>query len=261
MATVLKRNTFEVWRDVIFALFIREIRIGFNDKFGLSWAIINPVSFIFALSFLRSQMSGGDVHTIPTFVFMFYGMLFIQLFLSLMEKTAASLKKSKALFAFRQVQPISAYLAAALFEVIVKVVVVVVVFVLMYLMQIEINIDHPLELIIIFFLLSVVAFSVGLLFSICEEFIKEITRIRMMLTRPLFFISGVFFSLQDFSKEVWPYLSWNPILQAIELARGAAYSSYAYGGVSMQYLFSVTITLLFIAMAVYTICWKKVISR
>ncbi|MEZ8144300.1 ABC transporter [Enterovibrio norvegicus FF-454] len=261
MATILKRNTFEVWRDVIFALFVREIRTGFNDKFGLSWAILNPLSFIFALSYMRSMMGGADVHTIPIFVFMFYGMLYIQLFLTTMEKTAASLKKNKALFAFRQVQPISAFLASALFEVIVKIVVVLIVFLLMYLMNIEIRIDKPLELLASFFLLSIIAISVGIVFAIIEGFVKEVGRVRMMLTRPLFFTSGVFFSLQDFSKEVWPYLSWNPILQAIELARGSAYSSFAYDGVSFSYLTTVTVSLLFIALSVYTVCWKKVISR
>jgi capsular polysaccharide transport system permease protein len=53
MTTVIKRNKWEIWRDVIFALFVREIRTGFNDKIGISWSVIQPVVFIFILSFVR----------------------------------------------------------------------------------------------------------------------------------------------------------------------------------------------------------------
>ena len=43
MAKVNKRSSFKIWQDVIFALFVREIRAKFNDKLGLGWAILQPV--------------------------------------------------------------------------------------------------------------------------------------------------------------------------------------------------------------------------
>lgn len=68
MAKVKSRSTLKVWGDVIFAIFLREIKSKFNDKVGISWAVISPVSFIFALSFMRNTLSGGiDVHGISTF--------------------------------------------------------------------------------------------------------------------------------------------------------------------------------------------------
>ncbi|MFT4790358.1 MAG: capsular polysaccharide transport system permease protein, partial [Paraglaciecola sp.] len=106
MTTVLKRNKWEIWRDVIFALFAREIRTGFNDKFGLSWAVLGPVAFIFALSFVRGRLGGDETHTLPTFTFMAIGILFIQSFLETLNTSASAIKKNKSLFAFRQVQPI-----------------------------------------------------------------------------------------------------------------------------------------------------------
>ncbi|UIP27220.1 ABC transporter permease [Photobacterium sp. TLY01] len=261
MASILKRNKLQVWRDVIFALFIREIRTGFNDKFGISWAIINPLSFIFALSYIRGLIEGGETHGMPTFVFMVHGMVLVQLFLTLMESTSTSLNKNKSLFAFRQVQPISAYLATALFEILVKLFVVFVLIVLMYFLNIDIRGDNLLILISCFFLLAVIACSVGIVFSMIQGFIPEFGRIRTVFTRPLFFISAVFFSLQDFGPEVWPYLNWNPILQAIELSRQAAYSNYGAVAVSFKYLCAMAVLSVFVALSVYTISWKQVISR
>ncbi|MGB6136370.1 MAG: ABC transporter, partial [Shewanella sp.] len=132
MTTIIKRNNWAIWRDVIFALFVREIRTSFNDKLGLAWAVVNPLVFIFALSYMRGRMSGGETHTIPTFEFMMYGMLLIQLFLDVLMNSSNAIKKNKALFAFRQVQPISSILATGAFYFLVKLIVYLLVLVIMY---------------------------------------------------------------------------------------------------------------------------------
>ncbi|WOD06143.1 hypothetical protein [Marinomonas sp. GJ51-6] len=80
MAKVHKRSLFALWRDVIFAIFVREIKSKFNDKFGIAWSVISPLIFIFMLSFIRGLIDAGDTHGIPTFWFMVYGMLIVQFF-------------------------------------------------------------------------------------------------------------------------------------------------------------------------------------
>jgi capsular polysaccharide transport system permease protein len=261
MTSVIKRNKWEVWRDVVFALFVREIRTGFNDKLGISWSVIQPVAFIFLLSFLRGRMDGGETHTIPTFTFMAIGLLFIQSFLQTLSSSARSISKNKALYAFRQVQPISAVLASALFELLVKGFVIFGIIIIMYFMGMELEISDPLLFLSCFFLLWIFGVALGLLFGITELFLEEIKKLRDLLTRPLFFISGTFFSLQDFPKEYWHYLDWNPILHAIELTRYAVHSTYGDAGVSLYYLASVTLTFTFFSLAVYFAYWKQAISR
>ncbi|MDC9513045.1 ABC transporter permease [Pseudoalteromonas sp. CST5] len=261
MTTVLKRNNWAIWRDVIFALFVREIRTGFNDKFGLAWAVLQPLSFIFLLSYLRGLIAGSESHTVPTFEFMMYGMLLIQLFLETLNNSANSINKNKALFAFRQVQPISSVLASSCFYLLVKLFVFVLILLLMFLLKMDIKIDDPLFVITNVIAIWVIATSLGLLFAIGQCYVPEITKVRSILTRPLFFISGVFFSMQDIPKEYWPYLDWNPILHAIELTRHAAYNTYPTEAVSEFYLLTCTIVLLFFALAVYHISWKQALSR
>jgi capsular polysaccharide transport system permease protein len=261
MTTVLKRNKWEIWRDVIFALFTREIRTGFNDKFGIAWAVISPVIFIFVLSFLRGRIGGAETHTIPTFTFMAIGILFIQSFLQSMAGSARAISKNKALFAFKQVQPISAVFAGALFEVLVKIFVIIGIIIIMYFMGMDLHISNPLLLLACFLLLWIFAVSLGLLFGIVELFVSEIGKVRELLSRPMFFISGVFFSLQDIPREYWHYLDWNPVLHAIELTRYAVYSSYGSEGVSLQYLSGTVLVFSFFSLAVYHISWKQAISR
>jgi capsular polysaccharide transport system permease protein len=101
----------------------------------------------------------------------------------------------------------------------------------------------------------------GLLFGILMAYIPEVNKILNLLTRPLFFISGVFFALQDFPKEYWHYLDWNPILHAIELTRYAAYPAYGNEGVSVSFLSMVTLIITFLSLSVYHTNWRQAISR
>lgn len=261
MTIIEKRNKFEIWIDVIFALFIREIRTSFNDKVGISWAVIQPVSFIFILSFLRGRLDGGEAHTIPIFTFMAIGLVFIQSFLKTLGSTARSISKNKALYAFRQVQPISAVIASAMFEILVKIFVILGIILIMFFLGVEITIDNTFRFITCFLLLALLAISIGMIFGIFELFVPEIRKSRELGTRPLFFVSGVFFSLQDIPKEYWHFFDWNPILHAIELARYSVYSSYGNEGVSLNFLAMVSLIFLFISLSIYFSLWKKAISH
>lgn len=261
MTTVIKRNKWEIWRDVIFALFAREIRTGFNDKLGLSWAVIQPIAFIFILSFIRGKLGGEYTHSIPTFVFMAYGMIFIQTFLQTLSTCTNSIKKNQSLFAFRQVKPISAVIAAGVFELLVKVFVILGIFFVMFMMGIEIKIDDPLMLIVYTVSLWWFASMLGLLFALGIMYVPEVSKIQGLLTRPLFFLSGVFFSVQDVPREFWHYLTWNPILHAVELSRYSAYTTYGHEGVSAFYFFSVLLITTFIALACYHSYWRQAISQ
>ncbi|MDO6617599.1 ABC transporter permease [Shewanella sp. 6_MG-2023] len=261
MAAVIKRNNWQIWRDVIFALFVREIRTGFNDKFGIAWAVVSPVAFIFILSYMRGRMDGGETHTIPSFTFMAIGMLLVQFFLEVLAGASSAIKKNKALFAFRQVQPLSSIIASALFQLLVKLFVFICIGIIMFFIGIEIRIDNPMAFLANVFLLWLIAISIGSLFGLAACYVPEVSKIQLLMTRPLFFISGVFFSLQDMPKELWQYFDWNPILHAIELSRYAVYSSYGSEGVSEVFLSLSALVSVFVALSCYFVTWKQAISR
>lgn len=262
MAGIKSRSTLQVWGDVIFAIFLREIKSKFNDKVGISWAVISPVTFIFALSLMRNTLSGGrDVHGMSTFLFMMIGMTLVQFFIGTMQSTANSIKKSKPLFSFRQVQPISAILAITGLEFLIKLFIVIVLGLIIYLFQIDITISDPLEIVFNLVKLWLIAVSIGTIFAISYCFIPELQKIVEIMTRPLFFISGTFMSLQDIPGKYWNYLTWNPILHVIELTRYAAVPQYGNAGVSDFYVNLITLVFLFFALSCYHISWKQAISR
>lgn len=262
MALVQKRSTLQVWGDVIFALFLREIKSQSTDKIGLVWAILSPLIMIAGMSAMRTFMSGGgDAHGIPTAAFMVFGLLLVQSFLTVFEKSSSAIKKNKPLYAFRQVQPISSVIGIALFELFVKIFVILTIVIIAYAIKFEISISYPIAVIGNLVQVWLIAVSLGLLFGLATCYVPEIKKIQQLFTRPLFFISGIFFSLQDIPPEYWPYLNWNPLLHAVELTRYAAYPAYGNAGVSEFYLHIFTLVAVFLALACYHSSWKQAISR
>ena len=262
MALVKNRSTLKVWGDVIFAIFLREIKSQSTDKIGLIWSVVLPLIMIAGLTGLRTFASGnGDTHGMPTMFFMVYGLILVQFFLKVLSTASGALQKNKPLYAFRQVQPISSILAISFFELLVRIFVVFTITLLCFVLKIEIYIHDVISVILNFFKIWLLGVSLGTVFGIAYCYIPELKKVQQLLARPLFFISGIFFSLQDIPREYWHYLDWNPLLHAVELTRYAAYPSYGNEGVSYFFLDMCVLVSVFFALACYHVSWKQAISR
>lgn len=249
------------WRNVIFALFLRELQSKFNDKFGLSWAFVEPFLFIMLLSLIRGRLTGEDVHGIPVFIFMAIGLLALRTFVPLLTGVGSSVRRNKPLYAFRQVQPMAAMLTAGFLELIIKLGVITLILVAIYLMEMETSLHDPLLMILLIAQLWLLGVSMGIIFGVAQAFVPEVGKLLSFMTRPLLFISCVFFSLQDIPREFWVYFTWNPLVHFIELARYACYQSYGDAGVSLSFTTEVTVIAMFFALALYHITWKRVLAR
>ncbi|WP_025565863.1 ABC transporter permease [Psychromonas sp. SP041] len=261
MASVKKRSTLKVWGDVIFAIFLREIKSNFSDKFGLSWALVSPMLMVVVMVAIRGALDSGETHGMPTIYFIVYGVVLIQFFLGVLEKVSRSIQKNKPLYAFRQVQPISSIIAIAGFELLVKIFLVIVLMTIAFFAHFDLYMNDPIEVIFIVLRVWLIAMSVGMILSLAGCYVPEVNKLQVFITRPVFFISGIFFSLQDIPREYWHYLDWNPILHAVELIRYSGYPNYGDIGVSFFYLDMVTLISVFFALACYHIAWKQAISR
>ena len=88
----------------------------------------------------------------------------------------------------------------------------------------------------------------------------ELAKVVPLVTRPLFFISGLFFSLNDIPSQHHQYLLWNPILHAIELIRNACYPGYNADSLSMGYLAFIALVMVFFGLAMYRLDWKRMVA-
>ena len=81
--------------------------------------------------------------------------------------------------------------------------------------------------------------------------------------RPLWFISGIFISLNNLPQWSRPFLSWNPVFQAIEITRHSFSIDYIIDKnlVSYNYLWSCAIISLTLGLFVYTFNEKKLLTK
>ena len=98
---------------------------------------------------------------------------------------------------------------------------------------------------------------------VASHIYPSIKQLIPLATRPLFFISGVFISLNALPQSLRPYLSWNPILQAIEITRYSFSMEYNIDKslISITYLWQCSLFSLFLGLFAYSFNEKKLLTK
>lgn len=81
------------------------------------------------------------------------------------------------------------------------------------------------------------------------------------MLRPLFFISGTFFSINDMPHSVQPLLLWNPLLHIFELMRSCFSPHYNASLVSLEYAALWALLLLTLGMLMLRANWRRMLTR
>jgi len=68
--------------------------------------------------------------------------------------------------------------------------------------------------------------SFGRLTAILGLLSETTKRLVPILVRPLFWVSGVFFTVSELPDALRPYLYWNPLLHAVEIMRSGVFLDY-----------------------------------
>ena len=233
-------NGWQIQRNVISALVYRELKTRVSEvRLGVLGVFIEPLGvmtvFLLIFSVLRGNNGPLDVA-----LFLTAGIVLFTLFNDLSVRSLNAMSANEALFFYRPVKPIDTVIARCLVEcglyAIVYLVMVAGVFLIREQWFLE---DFPL-LVASFLGLALTSFGLGLLFMVAGHRYSSTFQIVPLVMRPLWFISGVFFSLASLPQWLRPWVSWNPVLQAIEISRHAFNSNYPLidDTVSLPYLWA-----------------------
>ena len=87
-------------------------------------------------------------------------------------------------------------------------------------------------------MISIFGFGIGIgLGALVPLFPSLQIMVQSVYLRPLFFLSGVFFTIDMIPEAVRPYARLNPILQIIEYIRSSYFVTYESSYVDFNYLF------------------------
>lgn len=248
-----KRNRgWEVMRRAIVALFLRELKTRFGKyQLGYAWAFIEPLGTIAVIYAVLKAFSGATYPGISLPVFLGVGAIINSLFVEITNRSIKAIEANSTLFNYRPIRPIDTVIARMLLETILHMSVFAVLAGLFWLFGGEVEINDLPMLLLVFILLALFSCGVGVLYMLVTDAYSDADKVLPMLNRPLFFISGVFFSVKNIPSEYWSLFLWNPIFHAIELTRGAVASGYQAEGVSLTYLAFCALSSLTFAMALY----------
>ncbi len=234
-----------VQRRVIKALILREVHTIYGDtKLGYLWVLIQSAFGIGVFWVMRELLHAQNPHGMPVAVFLILGFGVWYVISGCINKCMNAVRSNLPLLTFPQVTELDVMLGRVIVICVTQLVVTVLLLGIAAALDIEISVYSPRLLFICFTLIPVFGLGCGTLLSALAVFIPSLERIVPLMMRLLFFASGVFFSATSFTKDIADILSYNPILQLVELTRCAFSFSYPRDGLSLIYISAVSLSVL-----------------
>ena len=108
---------------------------------------------------------------------------------------------------------------------------------------------RPGELMAGFAATSLLGFGFGTVNAVILSLWESWRHVEKILTRPLFFLSGIFYVPSYLPRRAIEWLEWNPVLHAVEWMRNGYYVNYDSTVLDKPYILSVALLLTFVGLA------------
>ncbi|WP_237057900.1 ABC transporter permease [Microbulbifer sediminum] len=260
MNSITQRSPWQIQRDVVHALLVREMKTRFGKwRLGYAWVLLEPAMHIMVLAFIFSFMGREFYPGIPTVLFMLGGIGPFLFFSHCFQKSLAAVESNRGLFNYRQLRPFDAVITRVLLEFSIYLFSMVALLAILAWFGVSATFNDFLLLVAVNLLY--LGFCLGLSLALCVagEKYPEAAKFGPMIVRPLYFMSGVFFSLEQIPEEYHPYLSWNPLLHVIELTREGLFASYHGMFANLPYLAFSSLAMLAFGLLVYRSQWRDLV--
>lgn len=204
------------------ALLLREIKTRFGVfRLGIMWALAEPLAHVVVLSIIFGMRSPTTAEGVEFPTFIATGIIPFILFNRMVNRGLTSIEGNKALFTYRQVRPFDPLLARFILEVVICSVVFLVFMAGAGWLGFDVAVKNPLAVLIVFLTLGLFGLGLGALACVGAALAPDVAQAVPILLRPLYFISGIFFSVSAVPSEYRAWLLWNPVLHALEMIRAA----------------------------------------
>lgn len=257
-------NSLRLQIQIVQALAYREQseRIS-RSAFGLAGLLAEPLLLVVGFLLLRVLLRAQGPLLMNPVLQLGSGFVLFFLFsrIALVALNGVS-GRDRDLLGLRRVKPLDLLLARVLVEVQLYGTCLVAIAVAVSAYQWEVSVDNPGAAVAMFLLVSLNSLGIGLSALVIGHRLPAVRfATRLVLSRLLFWTSGLFFSVALIPEYVRPWLLWNPLLHGIELMRHAFVPTYPIPGISLSYLLAWTIVSLGMSMLIYNSNEKLLITE
>ena len=198
--------------------------------------IVMRVGFSFLRGSNRYAAGGSTDMYFNIVVFIASGFAIAFLFRQGAIKALSGLKLRAPLY-YKRVQPLDILLALLVNDFRAISTISLGIFGLVWYFTWSFQLDSPGLAISVYLLTVLMALGFGVCLVFLGQFNKWITRIlKRILNRVIIFTSGIFFATFELPEYTRPFVTWNPILHAVELFRYSMNNQYPIPSISLSYL-------------------------
>ena len=213
--------------------------------------IVMRVGFSFLRGSNRYAAGGSTDMYFNIVVFISSGFAIAFLFRQGAIKALSGLKLRAPLY-YKRVQPLDILLALLVNDFRAISTISLGIFGLVWYFTWSFQLDSPGLAISVYLLTVLMALGFGVCLVFLGQFNKWITRIlKRILNRVIIFTSGIFFATFELPEYTRPFVTWNPILHAVELFRYSMNNQYPIPGISLSYLIWCSIILFGFSLILY----------
>lgn len=228
---------------------------------GAVWVLLEPIAHLAVISIFFSLLRGDTLADIEYPVFILTGLAPFLLFRNIALRLMNSVRENRSLFSYKQIKPLDVFIARTIVESSLAAMVYALLVFAFAWFGFDMSVQRPMEWLLVLALGIVFSFSLGVLLSLIVDALPDSKLFLRMMFFPLYFMSGVLFPPSYFPPEFMPLLLLNPFLHLLELIRASIFPFYvAVDGVSVQFVLSVTLVLLFASMGTYRVRRLHLIS-
>lgn len=234
---------------VVSALILRETRSRYgNSKLGFFWALVEPFAHIAVFMAIFSAMGRAIPVGDSMGVFILTGIVPWLLFNNIVTGIMGGVEANRPLLGYPQVMPIDAMVARILLETATLIIVFLFFIVLALNFNFTIEIDDILMMMSSAGILIVLAAGVGMINAAIKLYYPSYATIYNALSRPFYFMSGIFFTADFLSPEVLGMIDFNPILHIVEWFRTGFYRSFNSEFYDINYVITTTLIIFLIGL-------------
>lgn len=218
-ANFKQKQSLSLLFNIIYAFIIREFQRKYDKGYFRYFSIIlGPGVQLVILVTIFSLIGRESVLGLSIPLFVLTGILPYGFFTSA-GNCLSIISGNRALLNYKQVKIIDTIVASILMELMVMLVVFSLGLLVLWYLDLKITIYNPLSLISSFGLLFLLTFGLAMILSVVGFYFAEFSYAIQVIFRALFYVSGVFFSIETVPVQYQKYFLWNPLLQLIEFIR------------------------------------------
>ncbi|KZL16189.1 Polysialic acid transport protein KpsM [Pseudovibrio axinellae] len=232
---------------VIGALVLRETRTAFGDtQLGYLWAIVNPALSTLVLVMIFSAIGRSPAFGTSFALFFATGVLTFQTYSRLSGSLMTAINSSRGLLSYPLVHEADLLISKYILITLTYLMIIIVFFTLIIWWDNAALPVRPEECASAFLAVSLLGLGAGATNAVLLRLWPTWKQIDGIISRPLFFLSGIFYVPSDFPSHIVKILAWNPILHGVEWFREGYYGNYDSVVLSKPYLLTCAIILLLV---------------